>query len=474
MDGRMRALPRWAWIALFSPVLFTPAQEPSTGPAKGPLKVSARNPRYFADPTGRAVYLTGSHTWNSLQDMATVYPPPVFDFNAYLDFLERHHHNFIRLWRWELLSWNTAANQEKESRIHFASPHPWPRTGPGTALDGKPKFNIETFDDAYFQRLRARVAAAQARGIYVSIMLFEGWGLRFVPEGWKAHPFHASNNVNGLDKELKADMPGIQLFTLTAPKVVALQEAYVRLVIDTVNDLDNVLYEISNESDFSTTEWQYHFIRFIKAYEATQAKQHPVGMTSIGYGVDDLDRLRASPADWISPNPDRLDYRNAPPAASGDKVVLLDTDHLWGVGGDVAWVWKSFLRGLNPLFMDTYRREILDRGDEADWERVRQAMGSARRLADRLDLAELRPHPELAGGGYCLAALGQDYVVYLPAAVGSFSLQLVPGTYHSEWSDPVTGALRKSGDLTASAAPERFAVPSPGEVVLWLRIKPSP
>ena len=37
----------------------------------GPLVVSTRNPRYFThrdDPTGRAVYLTGSHIWNNLQD----------------------------------------------------------------------------------------------------------------------------------------------------------------------------------------------------------------------------------------------------------------------------------------------------------------------------------------------------------------------------------------------------------------------
>ena len=30
--------------------------------------------------------------------------------------------------------------------------------------------------------------------------------------------------------------------------MTALQEAYVRKVIDTVNDLDNVLYEITNEA----------------------------------------------------------------------------------------------------------------------------------------------------------------------------------------------------------------------------------
>ena len=32
-------------------------------------------------------------------------------------------------------------------------------------------------------------------------------------------------------------------------EITAIQEAYAKKVIDTVNDLDNVLYEISNESN---------------------------------------------------------------------------------------------------------------------------------------------------------------------------------------------------------------------------------
>ena len=39
--------------------------------ALGPLVVSERNPRYFTvsgDPSGRAVYLAGSHIWHNLQD----------------------------------------------------------------------------------------------------------------------------------------------------------------------------------------------------------------------------------------------------------------------------------------------------------------------------------------------------------------------------------------------------------------------
>jgi len=36
---------------------------------KGPLRHNPINPRYFTDDSGRAVYLTRSHTWAVMQDM---------------------------------------------------------------------------------------------------------------------------------------------------------------------------------------------------------------------------------------------------------------------------------------------------------------------------------------------------------------------------------------------------------------------
>src|SRR5919106_1806926 len=237
--------------------------------------------RYFTDGTRtagggwKAVYLTGSHTWANLIDRGTADSPPAFDFDGYLDFLHKHRHNFIRLG-----SRHVCWYEKYGERPLHAGPLPWPRTGPGKALDGKPKFDLAKFDPAYFDRLRARVKAAGDRGIYVSVMLFGGHAE--AGPNWTGNPFHRDNNINGIDGDPNKDGSGWETQTLAdIPKAVAeAQKAYVRKVIDTVNDLDNVLFEIANEGPETSKEWQYDLIRFIKGYEKKKPKQHPVGMTA--------------------------------------------------------------------------------------------------------------------------------------------------------------------------------------------------
>ena len=75
---------------------------PAAQSARGPLRVHPENPRYFtdgrtnADGSLKAVYLTGSHTWNNFQDSGPDATP--FNYSAFLGLLETHHHNFFRLW----------------------------------------------------------------------------------------------------------------------------------------------------------------------------------------------------------------------------------------------------------------------------------------------------------------------------------------------------------------------------------------
>ena len=107
----------------------------------GPLAVHPQNPRYFQNTaTKEVVYLTGSHTWANLVDIGPSDPPPQFDFDKYIDWMAKLNHNFMRMWTWELVTWDTKANGE--GKHHTAAPQPYARTGPGNALDGKPKFDL--------------------------------------------------------------------------------------------------------------------------------------------------------------------------------------------------------------------------------------------------------------------------------------------------------------------------------------------
>lgn len=440
------------------------------------LRVLASNPRYFTDGTGRAIYLTGSHTWSNFRDYGPTDPPAPFDSDAYLDFLVGHHHNFIRLWAWELPL--SCLGQNPEPVYH--APFPWLRIGPGTASDGKPKFDLSRHDPAFFSRLRDRVTAAGERGVYVAVMLFDGYGPQFNHLPGDGFPYAGGNNVNGIDAA------GVESQTLHDRAVTAVQEAYIRCVVDTVNDLDNVLYEVANEAGDYSTAWQYHIIRYVKEYEQTKSCQHPVGMTFQHKGGTDA-ALWESPADWISPSgAGGYGCPGDPPAADGRKVIVNDTDHSAyylallsaGVAAQRAWAWQNFLRGNNTLFMDPYLipwpgRNCPDGGrPDPQWDPLRQSLGHTRLYAEKVDLAAMTPRGDLSSTAYCLASPGAarpEYLVYLPSG-GTVTVDLseTGGPLAVEWFDPVMGETVESGTVIGGR-PRSMTSPFAEDAVVYLR-----
>lgn len=141
-----------------------------------PAALDAASTGSFAERSGKAILLTGSHTWPNLVDMGSSDPPPAFDFDAYRKWLREHGHNFTRGWTWEPTKWDNTRMQNAEWRngAHTVAPHPWPRTGPGLVLDGKPKFDLEKYNADCLDRIRVRLAKARDAGIDVSVMLFDG------------------------------------------------------------------------------------------------------------------------------------------------------------------------------------------------------------------------------------------------------------------------------------------------------------
>jgi hypothetical protein len=460
---------------------------PTSRPIKAPLRALATTPNYFADGTGKAIYLTGSHTWNTLQDWGTDDRIRPLDFAAFVKMLVNHHHNFTLLWMTELPTFHGLPTTATAPPDFSVAPHPWLRTGPGKATDGKPKFDLMRFNEAYFDRLRNRVEQLRGAGIYAGVYLFSGeWLLRFRYPG-DGYPLTGSNNVNGID-----DGGGTRAVTMTEPnEVTRIQDGYVRKLIDTLNDLPNVLWIVSQEAPADSKWWNRHLISLVRSYEAGKPLQHP-----IGYGALDGQRsdeaLINSDADWIAPS-----VRISPTTTCGTgrprcKVNINDSDHSYfGIWNDSAQVnrnyfWINFTQGSQTLFMDPYvvsypregrnlcpsPRNGIGAAHDPRWDNVRSTMGYIRDYADRMNLAAMTPQGKLSSTGHALASAGSpepELLIYAPSG-GNLDVDLsnMHARFAVEWMNPATGARSAGADVTGGAT-RTFVPPFDGDSVLYLK-----
>jgi hypothetical protein len=453
----------------------TPRVDVSGIIATEPLRPLFSNPRYFTDGSGKAIYLAGSHTWsNGMEDRGTIKPPLPFDYNGYLNFMMTHNFNWMRLWTTELAQLSTS-DDPYENLI--GPPFKWARSTTCCANDGGNKFDFTQLDQNYFDRLRARVIQAGQNGIYVSVMLFNGYMWQFDEISTDGNPFEAGNNVNsincgGICPSNNAQIP--------AP-AWSFQQAYLRKVVDTVNDLPNVMYEVSNESGSPYSDsWQASVISFLKQYEATKPFQHPIGMACQFSGGTDS-TLYNSQADWVSP------CTKLPQDATGSKVIINDTDHSYywvslksaGPIGQTEWAWENFAHGNNLGFMDPYlvrwsgRNACTGTTSDPDvctaldpfWNVIRNAMTDVRNYATKIDLANMAPQEALSTTQYCLAKPGSQYLVF--STSNSFTLTTEAGSYAFEWFNPSTHDIVQTGTVKVGSS-QTFTVPFSGDSVLWL------
>jgi Family of unknown function (DUF6298) len=444
----------------------------------GPLVVSRANPRYLADRRGSLVYLAGAETWgngqNGFSSTAFGYGwGDPFQERAFLDMMSANDLNYIRLWLYEtpFVTYFGGQAGQPDDRPR---PVPWLRTGPGTAFDGKPKFDLTKIDPAYLALLRSRIEAAARREIYVSVMLFEGFSV-LSPQaaedlaGWAGHPFNAANNINGINGDPDATGQGIATHTLQIPAVTRLQDMYIRTVLDAFNDLDNIMsYEVANES-FGTPEWEYHVIDTIKQHEAHKPKQHLTYMSFVHSDTTHNEILFESSAAVIAVGGSGTSVDN-PVEADGSKVLVSETDHIGPTFTALqldaprarAWAWRAFTRGNNPS-LEAYAP------NQPGFDEGVRAMGDTRRFAARINLVALTPHSDLSSTGNCLADPGAEYLAYQPGS-GAFTLDLVPGRYRLEWFDPSTGnTVDRAQIIVNSNAAVDFTPPFSGDAVLHLK-----
>lgn len=482
------------FVSLICLTLLVPAAVArSTAPITGPLKVSA-NPRYFQDADGNVLLLSGSQTWNTVQDWGSHGSLQPLDFNAFVKFLQSNGHNFTLLWYTELpkfCGFPSTASSPPELTV---GPHPWQRTGPGRATDGGLKFDLTRFDQAYFDRLRKRTRMLRDAGIYAGVYLFTGEWLNVFRCSTDGFPFTGANNVNDIDDGYRGgSKTGTGAITMTRPNAITkLQDAYVEKVIDTLNDLPNVLWIVSEEAPRNSIWWNDHQISHIRAYESRKRLQHPIGYAAL-IGSPDA-TLYNSGADWVAPQ-----ARVSPSASCGSgkpacKVNVNDSDHSYfGMWNQTPlqnrnYEWQNFLNGSQVLFMDPYvvyypreRRNVcasprnaICSAPDNRYENFRKNLGYILNYSRRLNLSKVTPRGSLSSTGYCLAqtpAAGAEYLVYAPSG-GSFTVDLaaMPNTRKLmvEWFNPSTGAAVKSDPVPAGSSSQRFTPPFSGDAVLYL------
>ena len=323
------------------------------GPISAPLKQSTQNPHYFVDGSGKAVLLTGSHTWNTFQDWGANGNIQPIDFTAFVNMMKVNNQNFTLLWTTELPTFCRFPSLASNPPAFDVSIMPWQRTGPGLAADGKPKFDLTKFNQAFFDRLRARAQQLNDAGIYAGVYAFTGEWLNLFNCGG-GYPFTGVNNVNGV-----SDDGALSSITMTSPNAItAFQDAYVEKLVDTLNDLPNILWGTSEESVPESNWWNNHQLDHIKAYEATKPLRHPVGYGTFINTSDS--QMTTTNADWMAPLSRISASTSCGSGTPACKVNINDTDHgYFGLWNDTAqqnrnYIWENFTQGSQVLFMDPY------------------------------------------------------------------------------------------------------------------------
>jgi hypothetical protein len=379
------------------------------------------------------------------------------------------------MWIWE------------HSRFYYGSssirfiPHLYARSSQTGHRDGGNKVNLKKLNQAFFNRLKSRVVEAKKRRIYVCVMFFQGFSTDQKPRRtqgpWIGHPFYKSNSIQEVNGDFNGDNWGEEVHRIPSDfkdrklksrieQINNFQKVYIRKVLDTLRNQENVIYEIGNEMDKGSINFQNHMVNFIKDYlKVNKYPQVPVGIT--GSPIDNKTLFKSS-ADWISPMDFKV-YGNKNnkgkfPIASGNKIVLNDSDHTGPLNtyNDERWVWMAFTRGHHPILMDNIW------GNDSFLVRARKAMGDTLRYVNRVNFVNMVPSTSKSSTKFALVHEGNTYIVYQPGS-GKFDVNMKAGIYDFEWFNPKSSKVASFSKITLNDGIYSFTPPFNGNAVLFLK-----
>lgn len=418
------------------------------------LRIHPDHPQYFQSPAGLPLLLIGDYTWGTFSDLD-------FDYGAQFDALRASGLNFVRVWLW----WGCEQFPPPDDKPHL---EPFLRPGPGTANDGRPKYDLSRFNPAFFDRLRVFCQAARERRLFLQLITVDAWMLKHA-HLWKLHAFHRDNNLNGVDGDPRNTGTGIDgqqgFCSLGNPKALEFQKAYLRKLVETLSDFDHVLIEIANENYYSA-EWERRLCEFIRELERTKPRQHvlmPLDLLSHSSVVQTWEPkiIRAA----------LLEKRSL------RQPLIFDTD--WMINSNDVEVrramWTAVLSGAHFNYMDD---SLEFRAKPAPDKRaaLHRQIGHLAAFMRPLKPWEMQPDDALMKSASAFAmASTRELAAYLPGG-GAVTLHLnrLAGPLTARWFNPRQGKFTDAFAVQGGRTAELRAPDTDDWALLLQRPEPKP
>ncbi|WP_165226420.1 hypothetical protein [Aquisphaera insulae] len=283
--------------------------------ARPAIAIHPENPHYFLFRGKPLVLIAATEHYGSVVNRP-------FDFDRYLRDAARLGQTVTRTF---LLFREQQSAQNPYSPIKPESPDfvtPWHRTGPGKAIDGEPRYDLDRWNPEYFDRLHRFLSRASELGIVVELTLLSN---TYGDQVWSLNPLRAPNNLQGVGQCHFADYN-----SLKDRDLVSRQLAYVRKVVQETAGFDNVYYEICNEpgggmpghaTPADVDAWEAEVNRVVREELKTLGRPHLVfGSQAFSYHPKFTQPLDGSFAD---PSLDAVNVHPLPDTVLGGRTFMM-------------------------------------------------------------------------------------------------------------------------------------------------------
>ena len=304
------------------------------------------------------------------------------------------------------------------------------------------KYDLEKWNDEYWQRFENFLRLAQERDIIVQI---EVWAtFDYYRDIWDVNPFNPKNNVNytaeqtGLPEKVNTHPTRTEnnfFWSVPAERnqqiVLKYQRRFVDKLLSYSVSFGNVLYSMDNETSV-TPEWGKYWSQFIKAKaKAAGVTVHTTEMWDPWdlahkmhsatfdhpetYSFVDISQNnhQKKQAHWDNAQRQRARIADNIRPLNNVKIYGADTGRFGNDRDGAERFWRNIFGGLASS-----RFHRPDSGLGLG-EKAQANIRSMRMLTDKLDVFTCEPHNDLlsdreSNEAYCIANPGKEYAVYFP------------------------------------------------------------